>query len=71
MKDDEERDEKICLFFNFTRLAFSSNYFLIRFSKTTFVLFRSYEKTMWAITKIQSHVRKMIAVRNYRKLRVN
>ena len=31
---------------------------------------RSYEKKLWAVIKIQSHVRTMIAVRQYRKLKV-
>jgi hypothetical protein len=29
-----------------------------------------YEKKLWAIIKIQSHVRKLIALRRYRKLKV-
>ena len=33
-------------------------------------MFRLYEKKLWAIIKIQSHVRKMIALRAYRKLKV-
>merc|ERR1712083_960735 len=31
---------------------------------------RSYEKKLWAVIKIQSHVRKMIAMRHYRKLKI-
>ena len=31
---------------------------------------RTYEKKLWAVIKIQSHIRKMIAVRHYRKMRV-
>ena len=32
---------------------------------------RSYEKKLWAVIKIQSHVRTMIAMRQYRKLKVS
>merc|ERR1711994_558141 len=31
---------------------------------------RTYEKKLWAVIKIQSHIRKMIAVRHYRKMRI-
>ena len=36
-----------------------------------FVCFRTYEKKLWAVIKIQSHVRTMIAMRQYRKLKVS
>ena len=32
---------------------------------------RNYEKKMWAVIKIQSHVRRMVAQRKFRKLRVS
>ena len=34
------------------------------------VLFRIYEKKLWAVIKIQSHIRRLIAMRQYRKMRV-
>jgi len=45
-------------------------------TKTTFYVFsaliyRQYEKKLWAVIKIQSHARKMIAMRRYRKLKVS
>ncbi len=45
-------------------------------TKTTFYIFvaliyRQYEKKLWAVIKIQSHARKMIAMRRYRKLKVS
>jgi hypothetical protein len=47
-----------------------------RLTKTTFYVFvaliyRQYEKKLWAVIKIQSHARKMIAMRRYRKLKVS
>ena len=43
-------------------------------AKTTLLVIlsvcRTYEKKLWAVIKIQSHIRKMIAVRHYRKMRV-
>ena len=32
---------------------------------------RIYEKKLWAVIKIQSHIRRMIAMRQYRKMRVS
>ena len=34
-------------------------------------LVRIYEKKLWAVIKIQSHIRRMIAIRQYRKMRVS
>ena len=41
--------------------------------KTTFLIsfYRIYEKKLWAVIKIQSHIRRMIAIRQYRKMRVS
>ena len=33
-------------------------------------LVRIYEKKLWAVIKIQSHIRRLIAMRQYRKMRV-
>ena len=34
-------------------------------------LVRIYEKKLWAVIKIQSHIRRLIAMRQYRKMRVS
>ena len=36
----------------------------------TSLLVRIYEKKLWAVIKIQSHIRRLIAMRQYRKMRV-
>ena len=36
----------------------------------TSLLVRIYEKKLWAVIKIQSHIRRLIAMRQYRKMRI-
>ena len=64
-------------FSDFLRMIFVVGIRCMKCNKVLFKLYiktclsRLYEQKLWAIIKIQSHVRKLIAMRRYRKLKVS